>query len=50
MRIRGLIFAVSENVNIAEREIFSLTPKGINEIMQKETGTTLKEYLAGFSS
>jgi len=50
MRIRGLIFAVSENTNIAEREIFSLTPKGINEIMQKETGKTLKEYLAGFSS
>jgi len=49
MRIRGLIFAVSENANIAEREIFSLTPKGINEIMQKETGTTLKEYLAGVS-
>lgn len=50
MRIRGLIFAVSENANIAEREIFSLTPKGINEIMRKETGTTLKEYLAVVSS
>lgn len=45
-RVRSMIFAVGENTTISQRELYSLTPKSINIVLQKEIGKTLIEYLA----
>ncbi len=47
-KIRGIIFGI-DNTNtrqINERKLYALTPKTIDETVQKETGKTLTEYFA----
>lgn len=46
-KVRGIIFGI-DNISthqINERKLYALTPKAINETMQKETGKTFTEYL-----
>lgn len=45
----GLIFAVDKEMEINKRRLFALRASRINEIMKKETGKTLEEYLANKS-
>lgn len=46
--IRGLMFAIDKEAPlVSDRNLYSITPHGINEAIKKETGKTLKEYLAG---
>jgi len=46
--VRGLMFAIDKEAPlVSDRNLYSITPHGINEAIKKETGKTLKEYLAG---
>ena len=48
-KVRGIIFGIdsTDTRQINERILYALTPSAANETVQKETGKTLFEYLAG---